>query len=138
MLWRLEGAVDAGEILDLAAAGAGVEALGVARFADLERRIDVDFGELDVAGDFAGQPPLVAEGRDERDEDDEPGIGHQPRHFGDAADVLDALGLGEAEVLVEAVPDIVAVEDVGVPAFGGEPLLDEVGDGRLARAARGP
>ena len=134
VLRGLERAVDAGKVLDLAAAGAGVEALGIARLADLERRVDVDLGEGDVAGDLARQPPLVAERRDERDEDDEPGIGHQPGHFGDAADVLDARLLGEAEVLVEAVADVVAVEDVGVLALGGEALLDEVGDGRLARA----
>ena len=79
---------------------------------------------VDVAGDLARQPPLVAERRDERDEDDQPGIGHQPRHFGDAADVLDARRFGEAEILVEPVADVVAVEDIGVAALGGEPLLD--------------
>ena len=38
------------------------------------------------------------------------------RHLGDAADVLHAVGVGEAEVPVEAVADIVAVEQVGVAA----------------------
>jgi hypothetical protein len=36
------------------------------------------------------------------------------RHLGHAADVLDAVGVGEAEVLVEPVADVVAVEQVGV------------------------
>ena len=44
-----------------------------------------------------------------------PGVGHQPRDLADAADVLDPVGLGEAEVAVEAVADIVAVEQEGVP-----------------------
>ena len=61
-------------------------------------------------------PPLGAERRNERDEHDQPGVDHQLRHFGDAADVLDAVGLGEAEVLVEPVADVVAVEQVGVAA----------------------
>ena len=32
------------------------------------------------------------------DEHDQPGVDHQPRDLGDAADVLDAVGVGEAEV----------------------------------------
>ena len=58
------------------------------------------------------------------------------RHLGDAADVLDAVGVGEAEVLVEAVADVVAVEQVGVAAERVQPLLDQVGDGRLAGAGQ--
>ena len=58
------------------------------------------------------------------------------RDLGDAADVLDAVGVGEAEVLVEAVADVVAVEQVGVPAQRVQALLDEVGDGRLAGAGQ--
>ena len=41
---------------------------------------------------------------------DQAGIGHQLRDFGDAADVLDAVGGGEAEILVEAMTHVVAVE----------------------------
>ena len=47
---------------------------------------------------------------------DQAGVGHQPRHFADAADVLDAVGGGEAEVLVEAVAHVVAVEQRGMHA----------------------
>ena len=47
---------------------------------------------------------------------DEPGVDHQLGHLGDAADVLDAVGLGEAEVLVQPMADVVAVEEVGVAA----------------------
>ena len=56
------------------------------------------------------------------------------RHFGDAADVLDAVGVGEAEVAVEAVADIVAVEHIGVAARRVQLLFEQVGDGRLAGA----
>jgi hypothetical protein len=59
---------------------------------------------------------LGAEGRDEGDEHDQAGIGHQLGDFGDAADVFHAIGIGEAEIAVEAVADIVAVEDEGVLA----------------------
>ena len=79
---------------------------------------------------------LGAERRDERHEHDQPGVDHQLRDFGDAADVLDAVGVGEAEVLVQPVADVVAVEQVGVTAERVQPLLDQVGDRRLARAGQ--
>ena len=87
-----------------------VEALGVALHADLDRRVDEDLDELAVADQLARHAPLGAERRDERDEHDQPGIDEQLRRLADAADVLDAVGIGEAEVAVEPVADIVAVE----------------------------
>ena len=57
--------------------------------------------------------------------------------LGDAADVLDPVGIGEAEVAVEPVADVVAVQQVGVAAHRVQPLLDQVGDGRLAGARTG-
>ena len=68
------------------------------------------------------------------DEHDQSGVGHERGDLGDPADVLDPIGFGEAEVAVEPVPDVVAVEEVGVAAEGVEPLLDQVGDRGLARA----
>ena len=69
-----------------------------------------------------------------RHQHDQPRVDHQPGHFRDAADVLHAVVVGEAEILVEAVAHVVAVEQVGVLAQRQQALLDEVGDGRLARA----
>ena len=63
-----------------------------------------------------------------------PGVDHQLRDLGDAADVLDAVGVGEAEVAVEAVADVVAVEQVGVVPAAVQLALDQVGDRRLAGA----
>ena len=50
------------------------------------------------------------------DQHDQAGVDHQLGHLGDAADVLHPVGVGEAEVAVEAVADVVAVEQVGVAA----------------------
>ena len=86
------------------------------------------------AEQFARHPPLRAERRDEAHQHDQAGIDHQPGDLGDAADVLDAVLVGEAQVLVEAVADVVAVEQEGVVAERVQPLLDQVGDRRLARA----
>ena len=131
---RLVGRVDAGEMLDLARPRLLVEALRVALLDDVERRVDEDLEELAGADQLARHPPLRAERRDEGDEHDQPGVDEELRRLGDAADVLDAVGVGEAEVAVEAVADVVAVEQVGVAAHQVELLLDEVGDGRLAGA----
>ena len=46
----------------------------------------------------------------------EPALHHQLGDLADAADVLDAVGLGKAEIAVKAVADIVAVEQHGVVA----------------------
>jgi hypothetical protein len=53
-LRRLVGAVDAGEVLDLAAAALRVEAPWVALLGDLERRVDEDLDELALAESVAG------------------------------------------------------------------------------------
>ncbi len=66
------------------------------------------------------------------DQDDEPGVGQEPGDLDDASDVLDPVDVGEAEVAVEAVSDVVAVEQVGAMTEDVELLLDGVGDGRLS------
>ena len=80
--------------------------------------------------------PLGAERRDERAQHDEAGVDEQLRHLAHAADVLDPVGGGEAEVLVEPVAHVVAVEQVGVGAALGELPFDEVRDRRLAGAGK--
>ncbi len=59
---------------------------------------------------------------------DEPALGHQLRHFAGAANVLHAVGLGEAEVATQPMADVVAVEQHGVVAGGLRPPLDNIGD----------
>ena len=108
--------VDAGEILELSGACFFVETLSVALFADFERRGDVDFEELNpsFARDLTGSAAVVLVGRDEGGDDDDAGVGEELGGFGDAADVFHAVFGGEAEVAVEPVADVVAVEDVGL------------------------
>ena len=62
------------------------------------------------------------------------GVDEQRRHLADAADVLVAAGLGEIEILVEAVAHVVAVQQVAVMAALHQRLFERIGDGRLARA----
>jgi len=51
---------------------------------------------------------FVPKRRDEGHDDDEPGIRHEVRYLGDPADVLNAVGFGEAQVAIEAMADVVA------------------------------
>ena len=94
----------------------------------------MDLDELALGHQAARHLALGAEGRDEGDEHDEAGIGHQAGDVGDTADVLDAVSVGEAEIAVEAVADVVAVEDEGVAAQLVEAFLQRVGDGGFAGA----
>jgi len=55
-------------------------------------------------------------------------------HLGHAADVLDPILVGEAEITVEAVPDVIAVKQHGVVARAMQRLLDEVRNRRLSGA----
>ena len=77
--------------------------------------------------------PLAAERRNEGDQHDQTGVDHQLGNLGNPANVLDAVGVGEAEILVQPMPDVVAIEDVCMPPERDELLLHQVGDGRLAR-----
>ena len=79
---------------------------------------------------------LGAIGRDERAQHDEPALGHQLRDFAGAADVLDAVGFGEAEIAAQAMADIIAIEQHGVVPGRVQPLLDNIGDRRFAGAGQ--
>jgi len=59
-------------------------------------------------------------------------IGEQFCDFSDAADVLGAVGGGEAKVVVEAETDVVAVEAVGGEGVLQEVLFEGCGDGGFA------
>ena len=79
---------------------------------------------------------LGAKRRDERAHHDDARIDEQPRDLADAADVLDAVGGREAEILVEAVTHVVAIEQVGMAAVQRKPAFDQIGDGRLSGAGQ--
>src|SRR5262245_60256141 len=131
ILGRLVERIDTGEIGDEAGAGLAVEPLGIALLAHFKRRIDIDLDELSLLEQIPRHAPLGAERRDERDHDDKASIDEQSRRFGHAADILHPVGVGEAEILVETVADIVAVEHISVAPHGVEPPLKRISDGRL-------
>ena len=113
---RLVGQIDPGEILQLTSPRLLIQPLGVAPFTRLQRGIDEDFNEFAGGDELACNFPFGPERRDEGDQRDQSGFNEQFSHFGDAADILDAVGFGEAKIAVEPVPDIVAVEHEGMLA----------------------
>ena len=116
---RLIGAVDAGEVLELAGARLLVEALDVALSATASG-VSMKISMNSPSGSIARTISRSARnGEMKAVMHDQAGIGHQLRDFADAADVLDPVGLGEAQVLVEPVADVVAVEQEGVPVHRG-------------------
>ena len=132
----LVGIVDAGEAGDLAGPRLGVEALGVALLALLDGRVDEDLDERDAVRVVRGAGPVAAGPvrADERDDGHDAGVGEQPGDLAGPADVLVAVGGGEAEVGVEAVAQVVPVEPVGRASRGHQQPLERDGHGRLARA----
>ena len=62
-------------------------------------------------------PPLGAERRDEGDQHEQARIQEQFRGLADTADILHPIGIGEAQIAVEAMADIVAIQQIGVLAF---------------------
>ncbi|MCY1433675.1 hypothetical protein D9M71_497110 [compost metagenome] len=61
-----------------------------------------------------------------------PRIDHQLGDFTYASDVLDPVGFGETEILVEAVAHVVTIKQIGMFAQCMQFLLDEVRDRGLA------
>ena len=65
---------------------------------------------------------------------EEPGVGHEPRHLANAREVLGPVRGREAQILVKAMADVVAVEQGRMDAARVKLRLDKVRDRRLPRA----
>lgn len=75
--------------------------------------------------------PDLGERRNETGDAHQPGVGEQFGHFGDTTDVLLAVFGGEAQVLVQALADVVPVQGVARDSVGHEVLLHGKADGGL-------
>lgn len=82
---------------------------------------------------FPGQFPILAIGADETRQGHRAAVREQQGDFGDAPDVLVAVGLAEAEVAIEPEADVVAIEPVGGQGGVQEVLLECGGDGGFPR-----
>ena len=117
------------KFVQLAPPGLSVSPFAVPCLGHCQGGVHVDLHEPSLPDQLPRHLPLRPEGGDERDEDDQSGVDHEVDHFSDAPDVLDAISIGEPKVLVQSVPYIVPVEEVGVTTLLVELPLDNVGDG---------
>ena len=127
-------AIDASEVLQLPGARLLIEPLHVALFRFGERRIHEHLIEFAIRHQTTRHVALGAEWRDEGDEDDKSGVRHELRDLGHAADVLDAIGVGEAKVAIETVAHVIAIEQYRMLAERVQLLVDQVRDRGFARA----
>ena len=86
--------------------------------------------------ELPGHAAFGPERRNEGDQDHKAGIDHQTRGVRGSADVLDAIRIGKAQVAVEAMAHIVAIENVRVPAERKQLALQPARDCRLARTGK--
>src|SRR5262249_384448 len=131
---RLVRSGHTGKLGDLARTRLLVVSLGVAALAFLQRAVDEDFDELAVAHDT---PRLVAIGALRGDEGrhiDHAGMCEELGNLADAPDVLIAVRGREAQVLVQAMTHIVAIQHVGVHAALPQRLFERYGERRFARS----
>ena len=89
-----------------------------------------------LACSAAAERAVGGVGAHEAHQRDGPGLGEQPGDVRGAAHVLGAGVLVEAEVAVQPVTQVVAVEQEGRAAHLEQSLLDGRGDGRLAGAGQ--
>src|SRR5262249_53715600 len=126
------GRIYAGEVWQLAGPALCVEALGVPILTNGEGSAHEDLDELARLNKATHGRPLGPERGDERAEQDEPRVDEELCDLSHATDVLEAVGRGETEVLVEPVTDVVAVEKVGVRPAARELDFDQIGNRRFA------
>lgn len=129
----LEGTVPAGEVLDFALGGLGIEAFDIAGGAGFVASPDINLEKIsaeNAAGDIA---EFAARGDGGDDRDDALG-GEKPGDLGDAADVFEAVIVREAKVRVEAGAHVIAIEDDRGAALLVQHALGGIGDGGFSGA----
>jgi hypothetical protein len=136
--WGFVGGVQSREV-EAFAIGDGcsrffIEAFGVSLFADFEGGVDEDFDELVGGEELADGVAVGSEGGDEGGDGHDAGGEEEFGDFADAADVFGAVGVGESEVFVEAMADVVAVEDEGEVVVLDEGGFEGHGDGGFSAA----
>ena len=124
--------VDSCEAFDETSAGLFVKALRITLFTRRKWRADIDFAEIGVADDLPRHVAIFTIGGDERRQDNEARVVHEFGDFSDAADVLLAVFRREAKIFVQAMADVVAVEQEAEFPVVDQRLLQQFGDGGFA------
>ena len=136
MLRHLERRAHARELLDFAPARLGIQALHVALLAHFQRRGHVHFQKVFRPDDTGSHAPQRVVRTDESGKRDDARVHEQLAHLGDAPDVLHPVRLREAQVIVDAAADIVAVQNAAKQAAPLQLALHGDGHSALARSAQ--
>ena len=126
---------DAGEISQFPRPGFGVQAFGVALFANLQRRAHVNFREPSRRHAVANAVPIGAERGNKSNDDQQSGIGHDTGDFADAADIFRPVIRRKTKVGAQAAANDVAIQHVDILAGIKELPFECHRDGAFARAA---
>src|SRR5699024_2156089 len=110
LVWR----IDPGKVLDRPRPRLGIEPFRVARLAGFQTSLDVNLDKLARLHQFTHHIAIRATWRDKSSQHDQAGISHQARDLANATNVLLPILVGEAQIAVEAMADVVAVEQVTV------------------------
>lgn len=144
VLRRLVRGAHTGKLLDGALPRLLIQTLWISLFRNLDGHIHKDLYKWQVfalfrprgGGNLVQLPcriPIPTVGRNKRRNGHRVAVRKELRDLGDPTDILVAVLLGEAQVLVEAEPHVVAVEPVcGRPAAGEQLVLELDGDGGFA------
>src|SRR5215831_13730244 len=128
ILWLFVRRVDPSKILYLTCARFFVKLLRISLLADRQGRGHEDLDEVySATQDNLPRPETVDTiRRNERGDDDEACVGHELRHFGYTPDVLDPIVRIEAKICVQAMSNIVPVQNVDlhlpIEQFAFEPV----------------
>ena len=134
MLGHLEGGRYAGEILDFASAGFGIEPFDIASLTLFDGGAHIDFDEVTGTDDIGSHLTQFVVGADESGEGDDAGIDKEFGYLCDAADVLASVFGSEAEIVVDTRTDVVAIKDATEQSAPVQLTLQSDGDGALAGA----
>jgi hypothetical protein len=69
------------------------------------------------------------EWRNKRAQCNQAAICHQSGNFGHAANIFNAIGVSKAEIIIESVANVVAIQRISVATEIEQSLFDKVGDG---------
>src|SRR5438477_3290225 len=130
--------IDAGELSNLPCPRFLIKIFRIALLADLEWCVDEDLNKFGItfhrnrAGPLSIRPIRGDEGGD----DDVAGVRHQLCDFAHAPNVFNAVFWRKSQVGIQAMPDVVTVEHVGMHCPDEKFSLKRLRDGGFARAGK--
>ena len=111
-------------------------AFDIARFANFNLRITVDFQKIVVLHHRARAPPICAIGRDERRQYDHARFHEQFRHFADTPDVLLTVLHRETQITAKSVAHIVPIQNERPAAAPVQAVFHRMGQRRFTRSGQ--